>query len=348
MLVKMSCCTNNFLPLEKDFKFLSFDFTSNLELLKSELLTDSFKKAVGQVVCQAYENSPFFYTQSEFDNEDISLENEKKIINDNIRVYYIIFETFISFLWLIKDNCCSINSFHTSIPDKRNVIVKNNSTVYSTSQGIINEKIYFSHNDLTKVINYYLKSRDFFYYKHIRVQKPDEIIPKAIEPRFVGEFDYKKINRIERAFHFLTLARTCSHLSLKISFYMCIYEALFYGNSQGEISHQIAERVALYAASARFIRVGIYKQIKDAYNIRSLYFHGKSFKKFKGDLSKISFCLDNLTRDILLKIVLKDSAIFLQDDDLLEKSFQDLLFEDERKPQGRTFESGISYLRFNN
>ena len=124
------------------------------------------------------------------------------------------------------------------------------------------------------------------------------------------------------------------------------YETLFYGTTTGEISHQIAERAALYYSNTRIFRHNIYKQLKEAYNVRSKYFHGNSFKGFKKDLEPIAYYLDNITREILYRIFSKDYEIFLQNDDLLEKSFLDMIFEDERKPDGTTFESGLQHKRF--
>jgi Apea-like HEPN len=348
MIIKMFCSTNNFLSLEKDLNFLSFLFTSNNQLLKEEILDENFKKVIGRIATDHYKDSPYFFLQKDYTTQTANnlSEEDNKILNDNSTIYSIIFETFVSFLWLIKDNCCSLNSFHTYAPGGNKVIVKPNALIYFTSKGIQNEKMFFSDDEMHRAIELFVKGYSLFYHKNVRVSKPGDILPGAIIKRDITPYDFKKINRIERAFHFLGLARTTPQLPLKISFYMCIYETLFYGANTGEITHQIAERVALYAVNTRFMRHGIYKQIKEAYKVRSIYFHGNSFKSYRRDLSEISYYLDNLTRQILLKIILKDSGIFLQEDELLEQSFYDLLFEDERKPHGMTYETGLKHLRF--
>jgi hypothetical protein len=349
MIVKMCCSTNNLVALEKDLTFLSFLFTSNNQILKDVILDENFKKVIGKIAADNYKSSPYFFLQRNFNTEaenNLSKEDHK-ILSDNSNIYFTIFETFVSFLWLTKDNCCSLNSFHTYVPAGNKILLKSNTSVYSTSKGIQDEKVFFSNDEINRTIELFVKGSGLFYHKNVRVSKPEDILPEAIIKRDITPYDFKKVNRIERAFHFLGLARTTSQLPLKISFYMCIYETLFYGANTGEIMHQIAERVALYGVNARFMRHGIYKQIKEAYKVRSIYFHGNSFKKYKKDLLEISYYLDNLTRNILNKIIREDSAIFLQDDDLLEQTFHDLLFEDDRRPHGMTYEVGLTHLRFN-
>ena len=343
----MTCCTNNFSALEKDLKFLAFLFTSNQQLLEKEVLTEAFQKVVGQYGGDQYKNSPYLFLQNEFATQSDILSNaEIKLLGNNTYIYFTVFETFISFLWLIKDNCCSINSFHTYIPEGKRVLMQTSSSIFSTSKGELNKQTHFSNEELKRALNLFIKGSSLFYHKNIKVIKADDKIPDIFAPRTINAFDFKMINRIERAFHFLRLARTSLQLPLKISLYMCMYEALFYGSNANEITHQIAERVALYAVNPRFMRKGVYMQIKEAYQVRSTYFHGNSFKSYKKDLSEISFNLDNLTRDIMTRVIMEDSDIFLQDDRKLENSFQDLLFEDERKPYGLTVETGLDYLRF--
>ena len=348
MLVKLSCSINNLLPLTNDISFLSFIITSRNEVIEKLILDNELKSVLGTSSLNNYKKHPFFYleTEIETDKEDDLSEDEIKILQDNTYLYSIILENFISFLWLVKDNCCGLDTFYTYAPSAKKIMHKKDSSAFSTCKGKENETIYFSTEEILNAIDLFVKGSSLFYHKNVRIKKAEDQEQLSIIKRDITPYDFKKVTRIERAFQFLIMARKTSQLPLKISLYMCIYETLFYGTNSGEISHQIAERVALYTVNARFLRHGIYRQIKEAYKVRSIYFHGNSFKGYKKDLSEISFYLDDLTRNILSKIILKDSAIFLQEDDLLEQSFHDLIFEDERKPSGLTIESGIRNLRF--
>src|ERR1017187_9279137 len=126
MIVRVSCSTNNFSTLPNDIHLLNFLFTSNLDVLNRDILTDEFKKLIGQLAIDTYRKGPYFYLETEYNSigEELS-EKDLKILRDNTLLYFTIIESFISFLWLIKDNCCSINSVYTHLVDKKKAILTN-------------------------------------------------------------------------------------------------------------------------------------------------------------------------------------------------------------------------------
>jgi hypothetical protein len=88
----------------------------------------------------------------------------------------------------------------------------------------------------------------------------------------------------------------------------------------------MSERLACYYTDDKIKRLEIFKLIKACYKIRSRYFHGKELEKnttFE-TIPALLVSLDNLTRDILTKIIMKDSAIFLEKD--LEPYYEQLIF----------------------
>jgi hypothetical protein len=339
---------SNIPSFDSEIKFLNFTFSSDKSKLENILSNKGLEKGIGGVELEKFKSGCYFHCETELKTEsdsEISVE-ETKTLMDNITIYHNILDSFISFLWFRKDNCCSLNSFYVHLPTAKRLIAKKAMPIFSTNKGIENQSEVFLSEDFLSIASMFVGSSNHFYHKNISLSKNNEKPQDMIIKREIIPYDFKKQTRIERAFNFLLLARRTSQLPLKISFYICIYETLFYGSTNGEISHQIAERVALYSSNTRVFRKSIYKQIKEAYNIRSTYFHGNSFKGFKKDLGEISYYLDNLTRTILYRIFSKDSEIFLQSDELLEKSFIDMLFEDERSPDGLTIESGINHKRF--
>lgn len=143
----------------------------------------------------------------------------------------------------------------------------------------------------------------------------------------IGVFNHHGTNRISRAFSFLFTARTCSDVLLKISLYMNAYECLFTTNAT-EIAHKMAERVAYYSGEDKKNRLAVFELIKDAYNVRSRYLHGKESDE-KTTLAKIIDILtrlDSLTRRLFTKIILEDSEMFLKKDHDLESYFSTLMF----------------------
>ncbi len=345
--VKISCITENISPLNETLNIIGFAFSSDMDFLKANLLYETFKKGIGQLGAYRYKQSPYFFSQSDFDSQELTPEDIANLDN-NIDVYLAFFENLISSFWLIKDNCCSLSSIHLFLPEHKRLLEKSTNVRYSTCDGRLNVVQPFSKDEISRAVDTYLKASNLFYHQTFKIKKVKSTESSLIAKRERVPYDVKKITRIERAFGFLGLARSTSQLPQKIAFYVCIYESLFSGNSQGEISHQLGERIALYASDSRFFRRSIYKQFKDAYAIRSSYFHGGSLSKSEAQLKSISKFLDDLTREVLNRIVLKDADIFSQTDGSLEKSFRDLLFEDERRPSGLTIEDGLDYLQFRN
>lgn len=112
---------------------------------------------------------------------------------------------------------------------------------------------------------------------------------------------------------FLHIARNHSYLLYRLAFYVPVLECLF-GSSTGEITHQVAERIAFYVGQTPQERYELYIDVKDAYSIRSRFIHGDVFDdKSLKRVNELSTKIDELTRKILLKVVLEDSEIFLED-----------------------------------
>ncbi len=348
MKVTFLCNVSNIEPIEKDLELLRFSLSSDFSKLNEIFKKEGIQKSIGRVELSQFESGTFFYGEMDFKTESESKisEQEIKILQDNITIYYGILESYISFLWFTRDNCCSLNSFYAYLPSANRMIIRKAMPVFSNSKGEEGVNLKFTDEELLAIGSMYIQGSQLFYHKNLRPKTSEDTPQENIMEREIIPYDFKKQTRIERAFHFLLLARRSNQLALKISFYICVYETLFYGTTSGEISHQIAERAALYYSNTRIFRHSIYKQLKEAYKVRSTYFHGNSFKNYKKDLAEISYYLDNITRDILYRIFSKDHKIFLQDDDLLELSFLDMLFEDERKPDGTTFESDLKHIRF--
>ena len=85
-------------------------------------------------------------------------------------------------------------------------------------------------------------------------------------------------HRAERALYHITRARTQSDLGLRIADYCSAFEA-FFSTSIEELSHQLAERIAVLLASDSAMRISLYKSVKAIYGIRSKVVHGALLKK---------------------------------------------------------------------
>jgi hypothetical protein len=238
-------------------------------------------------------------------------------------------------LWFIRDNNINIKACYVRINNTRES-VKNNFIVmrpialnYTVNKRVIDTT--FTTEEWYRAGEFTLRLKKL---TNTRSEKPSlenqldlpEVNYNA--NLFIGEpghFDYHETNRIERAFNFIRAARTTMDTLLKIALYINAYECLFTTDSI-EIAHKMAERVAYYAAADKEQRLTTYRLMKEAYTVRSNYFHGKASDK-KQTLAKLIDLLkrlDALTRQVLTKAIMEDAEVFLAKD--IEPHFTTLLF----------------------
>lgn len=238
-------------------------------------------------------------------------------------------------LWFVRDNNVNIKACYVRIIDtvqtvQNNFIVMRPAVLNSTvNQRVIDTP--FTTEELYRAGEFALQLKEL---SNPRSEKPlpeNQLdLPKAnynanLFLDNIGRFYYHQTNRIERAFNFIRTARTTVDTLLKIALYINAYECLFTTDSN-EIAHKMAERVAYYADTDQEQRRTTYKLIKEAYTVRSNFFHGKASDK-KQTLAKLITLLerlDDLTRKVLTKAIMQDAEIFLHND--IEPYFTGLLF----------------------
>ena len=121
-----------------------------------------------------------------------------------------------------------------------------------------------------------------------------------------------------RGFYNVVAANSSSLLPMKILFYCAALEALFSYEKTDEISHKIAERVALFIGKNTEDKISIFSQVKKAYSIRSRVIHGSYFKDNElNGLGEVSKNLDNILRTVytspkLDELDLSDAVAFQQ------------------------------------
>jgi Apea-like HEPN len=136
-------------------------------------------------------------------------------------------------------------------------------------------------------------------------------------------------NRLTRALGLIGRSQKTVMSSEKIAFYCSALEALF-STSQFELSHQIAERVAVMTGgSNKSDRLPTYRFVKECYSFRSKYVHGAPLKAADElKLEAMSEKLDVLVRQCfhtiledegLLKAILSDADI---DELMLSRLFE--------------------------
>jgi hypothetical protein len=138
-----------------------------------------------------------------------------------------------------------------------------------------------------------------------------------------------EVRALTRVSYFLNLARDCSDLSVKVAHYATCLEILFSTDSS-EISHKLAERVALFLGHTFEERKQLFNRIKSLYSVRSKVVHGDVFTKASvRKLREISLDADDLLRQLLRLILDSDAlcALFEGSKEAREEYFIDLVLQ---------------------
>lgn len=134
-------------------------------------------------------------------------------------------------------------------------------------------------------------------------------------------FKSNKTPRMTRAYYFILAARSNNALPMKIVMYCTALEC-FFTTGRGEITHKIAERVAVHLGTSKESKINLFKLIKKAYGVRSTLVHGSLLKENKDELEAITIQLD----EILRSLIIEESEVFAKKDNELETYFNELLF----------------------
>ena len=113
----------------------------------------------------------------------------------------------------------------------------------------------------------------------------------------------RKSTRFGRAFYHVQSARHTKDLGMKLVGYCSAAEFLFL-SSQGELMHQLSERLACFLEKPSSSRVNTYKLFKRAYNFRSRVTHGATIaaKDFP-EVTQLSSTCDGFLRRALRRLL---------------------------------------------
>lgn len=134
-------------------------------------------------------------------------------------------------------------------------------------------------------------------------------------------------SRVDKTLLFLCEARAMPDLGMRIAHYCSSLEAMFCSDD-GEIAHQLAERVAWFIEPGNDQRKETYQKVKEAYTIRCRILHGEFLKPKKlPDLVRISRNCDVLLRSVILRIANhpEHASLFAEKDGNFRDYFQQLV-----------------------
>ncbi|QNG60321.1 hypothetical protein H4O14_01980 [Bacillus sp. PAMC26568] len=276
--------------------------------------TELMRTTVGVHSLDEFNNTVYFYIDGEF--EDINSKEEM----DEVGVKYTFFflrqaQRFALELWKIKDNNIYIrdgfllvyqNTFENGFTYKASL-----SEVFNYASGELGESKY-SDSEISSVIHgFEAATFEDYAEESFGGKYPDA-------NHFFKNSGYE---RLDRAIYFTMYARRSAVLPMKIISYCTALECLF-TSGRTEINHKIAERVALMLGTSGEEKKSLFKQIKKAYDYRSLTIHGSSLRGGNDDLVEISKGLDNILR----RFITEKHEIFSKKEEEIEVFFTNLLF----------------------
>lgn len=227
-------------------------------------------------------------------------------------------KSFLIFLWFVQDNSVGLYGTYGHIPEMKIVNGKSRSLVSYMSDGSSNEVV-FSKQQLVEASDWTILYSKITGYKYdadfntsiIYDYNQPNVSAKGVVLKTNIDFNYNDITAIDRALHFLSIARGHNLLFYKIAFYMPVIECLF-GTKGNDLTYRVSLWAACYLTDIPEERESARKDFITAYNIRSRFIHGQAVDSdiTNDKLAPLSVRIDKHIRTILKKAIKYDSIIF--------------------------------------
>ena len=337
----------SFFDLQAEFEIELPDFliTNNFIRRENFYSNRDIQMSIGQIDSKHLRDG-YFFCEVPF-SADIQKTNSDVYSEMNLITYPKIDSLldFLHCLWLVKDNSVNIFNVVSFFPGRSLLSKLTVQTYLSNCEGE-HSSIKFSKNEIISACELWTKKKQLVDSRDNYTKDENPIFPtlhnditRSIVKGNRKDFNYDQTNCIERAFHFLQIARSQDYLIYKIAFYIPILECLFCTNAN-EVLQKIRYRVSFYIGTDREDRNTIDELIETCYNIRSRFIHGQKIiesTKAKAQITEAqllnySLRLDELVRKVLVNIILHDSARFLLPKDEKEKKFNEFIYDIEGYP----------------
>jgi hypothetical protein len=284
-------------PLGRGFEVVDGLFLTNDKELIRRKIPQHARMSMGQEYAHLLDMGLAAYWETDEEHELAKERNDIRMLTFwlyTVRAFY-------QALWLVKDNA-SINEMgfgiyvhpvHKQPACCSNLIASAVSTAdagtptttFSLAE-LRQARDYFQNFTLPAVLHDYLKD----------MEQPGSLPP--IINRFASA---KGRTRMTRFNYFLSSARGMGDVDGKISMYMTCLEILF-STTASELTHKLAERVALFLESEPAKRKALFNTIKAAYSVRSKIVHGDEIDASE-KIVGLSRQIDDIVRRVYLRII---------------------------------------------
>lgn len=266
---------------------------SNKSSLLKDILSYKSTLALGTMGVHSideFQGNTFYFVDGDFD----SSITQKKVDSFGTMMAFGLLRQIQSLtngLWSIRDNSVYVRDGFLFVFDKEfedGVSFKASlSTINTKASGLI-EDVFFSKGEIESIA------------ENMLMISLDEMC-SGTNYRNATQFQYFKSAKMGRkaiAELYVFHARASASLSMKVLMYITAMEALV-STSTAELSHQVAERVAVLLGNDASARIAIYNDIKKGYGYRSKTAHGESLKGTEQDVAGSLERLDDYLRQLL-------------------------------------------------
>jgi hypothetical protein len=305
--------------LEEPFPLLEGIYLAWTPSIVTQLISDRMKLAMGGLeyldLIGGRSPAVFTYADAEASYQPLQI----------LAVWHNHIYEFLFCLWLIKDN--SLNAglgFVFSINNEGKDVGSSNSrsASYTCADGC-RRSVEFSKAEFVEARELYERL-----HKIGKGKKRPPTLRPVEQVEVTGMIiSADAVRALSRASFFLDSARDCSDLSVKVAHYTTGLEVLFSTDSS-EISHKLAERVALFLGDTFEERKRLFDRVKRLYSVSSKVVHGDVFSEKKTkSVGAISQDADDLLRRVMRRILVSEELceLFEGTPESKEEYFVDLV-----------------------
>jgi len=302
-----------FLTLDENtsFNLLDWTITNNKEfIIKTIPNIENLKHNQGLVCVEQILTKPIaFKIYESEDNPNYIMHNESSNLNG-----------LLSIIWMEFDNAIGTYKQYIQTIDGANTFSNYRNSFVTDSKG--SYSLFHLKNDLINTIS----NDELLQYKYL-LHLVDRNKPTEPSKAFRAELekDFIKMNRIQRSFFLLNIARSNSFLPMKIAFYINVLECLLLDNDA-----ELSLRLQLFSASIigenRDDKIFIRDIVNKSYNVRSKFFHGSVISLNKDELQILSSQIDEIIRKILVKSKTMEEIINTKNNTIRADYFKSIIF----------------------
>ena len=272
--------------------------TSGMVSNKASVLKDvlSYKcdlslKTLGRHSIDEFEDTTFYVVDGVF-TDGIALKDVDTFGTSLTFAYLRQIQLLTNDFWTIRDNSIYVRDGFLFVYDK----VIEDGVTYKASLSAINTKASTAIENVT-----FTKEEIVELAKDMHIISVEDVRTGKMNYREVSQFQYFKSARLGRkmlALVYIFHARMINALTIKVLMYITAMEALV-STSTAELSHQVAERVAVLIGADAEERLNIYEEIKKGYGVRSKAAHGEPLKGTEQDVKNLLVRLDEYMRRLM-------------------------------------------------